>query len=34
MVRQHFSSLLAAVAGGVLVWLLMRRSRKRKRATR
>jgi membrane protein YqaA with SNARE-associated domain len=30
VVRQHFSWLLGAVAGGVLVWLLMRRSRKRK----
>ena len=30
MVRQHFSWLLGAVAGGVLVWLLMWRSRKRK----
>jgi membrane protein YqaA with SNARE-associated domain len=32
MVRQHFGWLLGAVAGGVLVWLLMRRS-KRRRAT-
>jgi membrane protein YqaA with SNARE-associated domain len=30
VVRQHFGWLLGAVAGGVLVWLLMRRSRKRK----
>lgn len=30
VVRQHFSWLLGAVAGGVLVWLLMWRSRKRK----
>jgi membrane protein YqaA with SNARE-associated domain len=30
IVRQHFSWLLGAIAGGVLVWLLMRRSRKRK----
>src|SRR6202171_6028288 len=30
VVRQHFSWLLGAVAGGVLVWLLMRRSKKRK----
>jgi membrane protein YqaA with SNARE-associated domain len=30
LVRQHFSWLLGAVAGGVLVWLVMRRSRKRK----
>jgi membrane protein DedA with SNARE-associated domain len=29
VVRQHFSWLLGAVAGGVLVWLLMRRSRGR-----
>jgi membrane protein YqaA with SNARE-associated domain len=27
VLRQHFSWLLGAVAGGVLVWLLMRRSR-------
>jgi membrane protein YqaA with SNARE-associated domain len=32
VVRQHFGWLLGAVAGGVLVWLLMRRS-KRRRAT-
>jgi membrane protein YqaA with SNARE-associated domain len=30
VVRQHFSWLLGAIAGGVLVWLLMRRSRKRR----
>jgi membrane protein YqaA with SNARE-associated domain len=30
VVRQHFSWLLGAVAGGVLVWLLMRRSKRRK----
>jgi membrane protein YqaA with SNARE-associated domain len=30
LVRNHFSWLLGAVAGGVLVWLLMRRSRRRK----
>ncbi len=30
MVRQHFAWLLGAIAGGVLVWLLMRRSKKRK----
>jgi membrane protein YqaA with SNARE-associated domain len=30
-VRQHLSWLLGAVAGGLLVWLLMRRSRSRKR---
>src|SRR6202140_2085139 len=30
LVRQHLSWLLGAVAGGVLVWLLVRRSRKRK----
>jgi membrane protein YqaA with SNARE-associated domain len=29
VVRQHLSWLLGAVAGGVLVWLLMRRSKKR-----
>src|ERR1700692_1868537 len=29
VVRQHFSWLLGAFAGGVLVWLLMRRSRRR-----
>jgi membrane protein YqaA with SNARE-associated domain len=32
LVRQHFSWLLGAVAGGVLVWLLMRRSKRRKGA--
>jgi membrane protein YqaA with SNARE-associated domain len=30
VVRQHFGWLLGAVAGGVLVWLLMRRSKKRR----
>lgn len=30
VVRQHFGWLLGAIAGGVLVWLLMRRSKKRK----
>ena len=30
LVRQHRSWLLGAVAGGVLVWLLMRRSKRRK----
>ena len=29
-VRQHFAWLLGAIAGGVLVWLLIRRSKKRK----
>ncbi len=29
LVRRHLSLLLAAIAGGVLVWLLMRRSRRR-----
>ena len=29
LVREHFAWLLGAVAGGVLVWLLMRRSKKR-----
>ena len=29
VVRQHFSWLLGAITGGVLVWLLMRRSRRR-----
>jgi membrane protein YqaA with SNARE-associated domain len=33
VVRQHFSWLLGAVAGGVLVWLVMRRSRRRKART-
>jgi membrane protein YqaA with SNARE-associated domain len=33
MVRQHFAWLLGAIAGGVLVWLLMRRSKKRKGQT-
>jgi membrane protein YqaA with SNARE-associated domain len=30
VVRRHFGWLLGAIAGGVLVWLLMRRSKKRK----
>ena len=30
VVRQHFGWLLGAIAGGLLVWLLMRRSKKRK----
>ena len=30
--RQHFSWVLGAIAGGVLVWLLMRRSRIRRKA--
>jgi membrane protein YqaA with SNARE-associated domain len=30
VVRQHFGWLLGAVAGGVLVWLVMRRNRRRK----
>jgi membrane protein YqaA with SNARE-associated domain len=30
VVRHHFAWLLGAVAGGVLVWLLMRRSKRRK----
>ena len=30
LVRQHFSWLLGAIAGGLLVWLGMRRSRRRK----
>ena len=30
IVRQHFAWLLGAIAGGVLVWLLMRRNRRRK----
>ena len=30
VVRQHFSWVLGTIAGGVLVWLLMRRSKKRK----
>ena len=32
VVRQHFGGLLGAIAGGVLVWLLMRRSKRRKLA--
>jgi hypothetical protein len=32
VVRQHLGWLLGAIAGGVLVWLLMRRSKKRKAA--
>jgi membrane protein YqaA with SNARE-associated domain len=31
LVRQHFSWVLGAIAGGVLVWLLMRRNRRRGR---
>jgi len=34
VVRQHFAWLLGAIAGGVLVWLLMRRSKKRKNEVR
>jgi membrane protein YqaA with SNARE-associated domain len=30
VVRQHFAWLLGAIAGGVLVWLVMRQSKKRK----
>jgi membrane protein DedA with SNARE-associated domain len=30
VVRQHLAWLLGAIAGGLLVWLLMRRSRARK----
>jgi membrane protein YqaA with SNARE-associated domain len=30
VVRQHFGWLLGAIAGGVLVWLLMRRSKRRR----
>jgi len=30
VVRQHFGWLLGAVAGGMLVWLLMRRSKRRR----
>ena len=33
VVRQHLSWLLGAVAGGVLVWLLMRRSKRRRART-
>jgi hypothetical protein len=33
VVRQHFSWLLGAIAGGVLVWLLMRRSKRRRTRT-
>ena len=33
VVRQHFAWLLGAIAGGVLVWLLMRRSKRRKTAS-
>jgi membrane protein YqaA with SNARE-associated domain len=32
VVRQHLGWLLGAIAGGVLVWLLMRRSKRRKAA--
>jgi membrane protein YqaA with SNARE-associated domain len=34
LVRQHLGWLLGIIAGGLLVWLLMRRSRKRKPAVR
>jgi membrane protein YqaA with SNARE-associated domain len=33
VVRQHFSWLLGAVAGGVLVWLLMRRNKRHRAKT-
>jgi membrane protein YqaA with SNARE-associated domain len=33
VVRQHFSWLLGAIAGGMLVWLLMRRSKRRRMRT-
>jgi membrane protein YqaA with SNARE-associated domain len=33
VVRQHFSWVLGAIAGGVLVWLLMQRNKKRKART-
>lgn len=33
IVRRHFAWLLGAIAGGLLVWLLMRRGKKRRRAT-
>ena len=33
VVRQHFAWLLGAIAGGVLVWLLMRRSKRRQTAS-
>jgi membrane protein YqaA with SNARE-associated domain len=33
VVRQHFGWLLGAIAGGVLVWLVMRRSKRRKAAS-
>jgi membrane protein YqaA with SNARE-associated domain len=33
VVRQHFSWLLGAIAGGVLVWLVMRRSKRRRART-
>jgi membrane protein YqaA with SNARE-associated domain len=33
VVRRHFSWLLGAIAGGVLVWLLMRRSKRRRTLT-
>jgi membrane protein YqaA with SNARE-associated domain len=32
VVRQHLAWLLGAIGGGVLVWLLMRRSRRRRRS--
>jgi membrane protein YqaA with SNARE-associated domain len=34
VVRQHFSWLLGAIAGGVLVWLVMRRSKRRRAGIR
>jgi membrane protein YqaA with SNARE-associated domain len=34
LVRQHLSWLLGAITGGVLVWLLMRRSKKRRQKIR
>ena len=33
VVRHHFGWLLGAIAGGVLVWLVMRRSQRRKAAS-
>jgi membrane protein DedA with SNARE-associated domain len=32
VVRQHFGWLLGAIGGGVLVWLVMRRSKRRQAA--
>lgn len=32
VLRQHFSWVLGAIAGGLLVWLMMRRSRRRRAA--